>query len=151
MPKRDVHLQLHKRAKQYGPVYSLILGTQTLVVLSSDQAVKDLLDRRSSLYSHRQEMYIGQKLASGDLRLLMMVRCHILTTCLSSSFAKSGANIEPGCLGLWSNLEIGKLYERHPLPLCAATYKWKLVPQNGTWAFEFPSVKGVRAVPGYGE
>ncbi|KAL6364281.1 hypothetical protein LRP88_02200 [Fusarium phalaenopsidis] len=74
MPKRDIHLQLQKWAKQYGPVYSLILGTQTLVVLSSDQAVKDLLDRRSSLYSHRQEMYVGQKLASGDLRLLMMFR-----------------------------------------------------------------------------
>lgn len=85
MPKRDIHLQLQKWAKQYGPVYSLILGTQTLVVLSSDVAVKDLLDRRSSLYSHRQEMYIGQKLASGDLRLLMMVRCYILTTYLSSS------------------------------------------------------------------
>lgn len=73
MPLRDAHLQFEKWAREYGPVYSLILGTKTLVVLSSDQAVKDLLDKKSALYSHRQDMYIGQTLCSGNLRLLMMV------------------------------------------------------------------------------
>lgn len=77
MPTRDTHLQFQKWAEEYGPIYSLILGTKTLVVLSSDQAVKDLLDRKSALYSHRQEMYVGQTLASGGLRLLMMVRLQI--------------------------------------------------------------------------
>lgn len=75
MPKRDVHLQFEKWAREYGPVYSIMLGTKCLVVLSSDEAVKELLDKRSGTYSHRQEMYIGQTLCSGDLRLLMMV-CH---------------------------------------------------------------------------
>lgn len=74
MPTRDLHVQLKKWADEYGPVYSLILGTKTLVVLSSADASKDLLDRKSGLYSDRQEMYVGQKLASGNLRLLMMVR-----------------------------------------------------------------------------
>ena len=73
MPARDVHLQFQEWAKEYGPVYSLILGTKTLVVLSSDKAVKDLLDKRSSIYSDRQEMYIGQTLCSDGLRMLMMV------------------------------------------------------------------------------
>jgi hypothetical protein len=73
MPTRDAHLQFQKWAKEYGPIYSLILGTKTLIVLSSDEAVKDLLDKRSGIYSHRQEMYIGQTLCSGNLRLLMMV------------------------------------------------------------------------------
>ncbi|ERS95312.1 cytochrome P450 [Sporothrix schenckii 1099-18] len=72
MPKRDLHLQLRKWADQYGPVFSLILGTQTLIVLSSDQAVKDLLDKKSNIYSDRPELYVGQTLASGGLRLLMM-------------------------------------------------------------------------------
>lgn len=72
MPTRDAHLQLQKWAQEYGPVYSLILGTKPLIVLSSDQAVKALLDKRSALYSHRQEMYIGQTLCSGGLRMLMM-------------------------------------------------------------------------------
>jgi Cytochrome P450 len=73
MPSRDAHLQFEKWAREYGPIYSLMLGTKTLIVLSSDEAVKDLLDRRSGIYSHRQEMYIGQTLCSGNLRLLMMV------------------------------------------------------------------------------
>ncbi|KAK0657820.1 cytochrome P450 [Cercophora newfieldiana] len=72
MPTRDAHLQFEKWAREYGPVYSLILGTKVMVVLSSDQAVKELLDKKSNMYSHRQEMYVGQTLCSGDLRILMM-------------------------------------------------------------------------------
>lgn len=74
MPARDAHLQFQRWAQEYGPVYSLILGTKTLVVLSSDEAVKELLDRRSGIYSDRPELYIGQDLCSGGLRMLMMVR-----------------------------------------------------------------------------
>ena len=73
MPSRDAHKQFQKWAEEYGPVYSLILGTKTLVVLSSDEAVKELLDRRSAIYSDRQDMYIGQTLCSDGLRMLMMV------------------------------------------------------------------------------
>ena len=44
-----------------------------MIVLSSDEAVKDLLDRRSGNYSDRPDMYIGQQIASGGLRLVVMV------------------------------------------------------------------------------
>ena len=50
-----------------------MLGTKTMIVLSSDEAVKDLLDRRSGNYSNRPDMYIGQEIASGGLRLVVMV------------------------------------------------------------------------------
>lgn len=73
MPTHDAHKQFQKWAEEYGPVYSLILGTKTLIVLSSAEAVKELLDKRSAIYSDRPEMYVGQELASGGLRLLMMV------------------------------------------------------------------------------
>src|SRR6266536_3447024 len=73
MPSRDAHLQFQKWAQDYGPLYSFILATKTLIVLSSDVAVKDLLDKKSSIYSDHQYMYIGQTFCSGDLRLLMMV------------------------------------------------------------------------------
>ncbi|KAK4039004.1 cytochrome P450 [Parachaetomium inaequale] len=53
MPTRDAHLQFEKWARD-------------------DKAVKDLLDKKSNLYSHYQRMYIGQSLCSGDLRILMM-------------------------------------------------------------------------------
>ncbi|KEF60296.1 cytochrome P450 oxidoreductase [Exophiala aquamarina CBS 119918] len=72
MPQKDAHLQFEKWARKYGPVYSLMLGTKTMIVLSGDQAIKDLLDKKSAVYSDRPELYIGQTLASGDLRFLMM-------------------------------------------------------------------------------
>ena len=42
-------------------------------MLSSDTAVKDLLDKKSAIYSDRPDMYVGQTLGSGDLRFVMMV------------------------------------------------------------------------------
>ncbi|KAJ5155327.1 hypothetical protein N7492_008130 [Penicillium capsulatum] len=72
MPTRDAHLQFEKWAREYGPIYSLMLGTKCMILLSSDETVKDLLDKRSAIYSDRLEMYIGQTICSGGLRLLMM-------------------------------------------------------------------------------
>jgi hypothetical protein len=43
------------------------------VVLSSDTTVKDLLDKRANIYSSRPDMYMGQDVASGGLRLVLMV------------------------------------------------------------------------------
>jgi len=98
MPSRDAHLQFEKWAREYGPVYSLMLGTKCLIVLSSDEAVKELLDKRSGIYSHRQEMYIGQVLCSGDLRLLMMVRYYNL---------KSFAHLINVNIGVWTEVAWG--------------------------------------------
>lgn len=50
-----------------------MLGTRTYVVLSSDTIVRDLLDKRSNIYSSRPDMYMGQDIASGGLRLVLMV------------------------------------------------------------------------------
>jgi hypothetical protein len=44
-----------------------------MVVLSSDTVVKELLDKRSANYSDRPDMFIGQRIASGNLRLVVMV------------------------------------------------------------------------------
>jgi hypothetical protein len=54
-------------------VFSLVLGTQVLIVLSSDVVIKELLDKRSAIYSDRLDMYIGQTLCSGGYRFLMLV------------------------------------------------------------------------------
>ncbi|KAF2644245.1 cytochrome P450 [Massarina eburnea CBS 473.64] len=72
MPKSLGHLQFEKWAREYGPIFSLILGTKVVVVLSSDFAVKDLLDKRSAIYSSRPEVYLGQEIVSGGLRPLFM-------------------------------------------------------------------------------
>jgi hypothetical protein len=49
-----------------------MLGTNVMIVLNTDQAVKDLLDKRSNIYSSRPDMYLGQ-IVSGSLRILLMV------------------------------------------------------------------------------
>ncbi|KAF2195125.1 cytochrome P450 [Zopfia rhizophila CBS 207.26] len=72
MPKQRPHLQFKKWAEEYGPIYSLILGTKVMIVLNSDVAIKDLLDKRSGIYSSRPELYLGQ-VVSGGLRMLLMV------------------------------------------------------------------------------
>jgi hypothetical protein len=73
MPSEQPHLQFKKWADEYGPIYSLVIGTNTLVVLSSGTAIKELLDKRSAIYSSRPDLYVGQHLLSGGLRMLLMV------------------------------------------------------------------------------
>jgi hypothetical protein len=43
IPQKNRHLQFEKWARQYGPVYSLILGAKVMIVLNSDQCVKELI------------------------------------------------------------------------------------------------------------
>jgi hypothetical protein len=45
IPLEKAHKRFEKWAQEYGPIYSLILGTQVLIVLSTDQAVRDVLPR----------------------------------------------------------------------------------------------------------
>ncbi|KIX97064.1 uncharacterized protein Z520_07178 [Fonsecaea multimorphosa CBS 102226] len=66
------HRRFQKWAEEYGPIYSLILGTKTYIVLNTDAAVKDLLDKRSAMYSSRPEMYMAHDIASGGLRTVTM-------------------------------------------------------------------------------
>jgi hypothetical protein len=54
------------------PIYSLILGTRVVIVLSSDKTVKDLLDKRGGIYSSRPDSYIS-RVASGGMHFAMMV------------------------------------------------------------------------------
>ncbi|KAH6625117.1 cytochrome P450 [Boeremia exigua] len=72
LPKDRPYLQFTKWAREYGPIYSLILGTRTYIILSSPEVVKDLLDKRSNIYSSRPDMYVGQDIASGGLRIVAM-------------------------------------------------------------------------------
>jgi len=73
IPSKNRHLQFEKWALEYGPIYSLILGTKVMIVLNSDVAIKELVDRRGAIYSSRPESYIAQDILSGGLRILFMV------------------------------------------------------------------------------
>lgn len=72
IPQEKRHLQFEKWAREYGPIYSLMLGTKVMIVLNSDLAIKDLVDKRGAIYSSRPEAYIAQDILSGGLRILFM-------------------------------------------------------------------------------
>ncbi|KAI0869338.1 cytochrome P450 [Hypoxylon argillaceum] len=80
LPKTNGHLQFQKWAREYGPVYSLMLGPKVMIVLSSDQAVKDLLDKRGGIYSSRPERYIAQDCISQGHRVVLMGYDELLRT-----------------------------------------------------------------------
>lgn len=52
-----------------GPIISLKLGTQDMVVVSSDKIVRDLIDKRSAIYSGRMDVFIRE--FGDDLNILM--------------------------------------------------------------------------------
>ncbi|KAI0879961.1 cytochrome P450 [Annulohypoxylon maeteangense] len=72
IPREERHIQFQKWAQEYGPIFSLMLGTKVMIVLNSDQAIRDLIDKRGAIYSSRPESYIGQDVLSGGLRVLFM-------------------------------------------------------------------------------
>ena len=71
-----------------------------MIVLSSDQAVKDLLDKRGAIYSSRPDMYVAQTLGSGGLRPGTMVGCSIF---LTRNMVKVLI-----CVAIWTILANGK-------------------------------------------
>lgn len=73
MKSEDIHKQFQQWAQKYGPVFSLIMGPKTIVVLSSDIAVKEVLDKQSSITNERGDHYVGHDVLSGGERMLLMV------------------------------------------------------------------------------
>ncbi|KAK8008781.1 cytochrome P450 [Apiospora marii] len=51
-------LTLSRWAQKFGPLYSIWLGNQHVVVISSAEVAKDLLVANGSIFSSRKEMYI---------------------------------------------------------------------------------------------
>lgn len=101
MPKEKGHLQFQKWANEYGPIYSLVLGTQIMIVLSSDVAVKDLLDKRSGIYSSRPDMYLGSDIVSGGFRMVLMVSLSRQLS-LAAESQSDLANRNTASVGEWS-------------------------------------------------
>jgi hypothetical protein len=59
-------------AKQYGGMYSLKLGTGTAVVLTDRRLIKQLLDKKSNIYSNRPPSFVSHDLITGGDHLLVM-------------------------------------------------------------------------------
>ena len=71
IPKKGAHFQFSKWAKEYGEIYTLKLGTGTAAVITSKRLVKELIDKKSSIYSERPKSYVAKLISGGDHILLM--------------------------------------------------------------------------------
>ncbi|RMJ08348.1 hypothetical protein CDV36_012048 [Fusarium kuroshium] len=58
MPTKNFHLEFQKLAQQYGPITAMKLGGQNLFLLNDPTVVRDLIEKRSSNYSCRPDLYI---------------------------------------------------------------------------------------------
>ncbi|EMC98771.1 hypothetical protein BAUCODRAFT_120072 [Baudoinia panamericana UAMH 10762] len=72
MPTTKIFFKLTEWAKQYGGIYSLKVGPSTIIVLSDRHAVKELLDKKSSISSDRPTSVLRQELLTGGDHLLWM-------------------------------------------------------------------------------
>jgi cytochrome P450 len=58
--------------EMYGPLYSLMVGSNPLVLIQSHAIARELFDKRGSNYSTRPGFYVLSKLASREMRQVTM-------------------------------------------------------------------------------
>ncbi|KAK5069485.1 hypothetical protein LTR64_008166 [Lithohypha guttulata] len=73
IPTKGSYLTFTEWAKQYGGIFSLKLGPGTAIVLTDRKYVKQLIDKRSSIYSDRPHSYVSHNLITGGDHVLI---CH---------------------------------------------------------------------------
>ncbi len=78
MPTVKPYKKFAEWGKIYGPIYSLMVGSNPLIMLQSQKVAKDLLDKRGANYSSRPDLYILSDLASRGLRQVAMVYSSLL-------------------------------------------------------------------------
>lgn len=94
----EPHLQFQKWAQEYGPIYSLILGSKVMIVLSQDEVLKALVDKKSAIYSSRPDLYVGGHLLSGGLRMVMEAsQIRVITYMKTDSLL----------IAIWFNMALG--------------------------------------------
>ncbi|KAK2609856.1 hypothetical protein N8I77_003333 [Diaporthe amygdali] len=71
MPKTHSFRQFHAWRQQYGPIFRLIAGKDTIIVLGDHATAHELLNKRSANYSHRPRMPMASELLyKGDHMLI---------------------------------------------------------------------------------
>src|SRR5579859_2294749 len=70
--EEDPTKKLQKWAKEYGEVFRTTSGTTTFIWLNSRKACKELIDRKSAIYSSRQPAPMLFDAASGGNRIVFM-------------------------------------------------------------------------------
>ncbi|KAL8744284.1 MAG: hypothetical protein Q9184_008016 [Pyrenodesmia sp. 2 TL-2023] len=72
MPKSHpwlTHTELHKK---YGPIFSMQFGLSTVIFLGTQQVARDLLEKRSNIYSSRPRfVMVGECISQGNRSLIL--------------------------------------------------------------------------------
>ncbi|KAI9680441.1 MAG: hypothetical protein M1822_007199 [Bathelium mastoideum] len=66
VPKADAHFKFTQWAEQYGGIFSLKRYRNTTIVITDRKIIKDLLDKRSNVYSHRPVSLVSQLITQND-------------------------------------------------------------------------------------
>lgn len=53
MPEQNLHIKFYEWSKEFGPIYQVNLAGSNHVWISSDQIARDLLSKKSAIYSDR--------------------------------------------------------------------------------------------------
>ncbi|ESK85920.1 cytochrome [Moniliophthora roreri MCA 2997] len=75
-PTEDPHLKFTEWAQQYGDIYSLKIGSGTVIVISGMEAASELMDRRSATTADRPKLHMVKRVTDN----LNMGLCHCSDT-----------------------------------------------------------------------
>ncbi|KIX96153.1 uncharacterized protein Z520_07931 [Fonsecaea multimorphosa CBS 102226] len=71
IPTKGSYLTFTEWSKTYGGIFSLKLGPGTAIVLTSRHLVKQLIDKKSNIYSDRPHSYVSHNLITGGDHVLI--------------------------------------------------------------------------------
>ncbi|BGP43937.1 hypothetical protein JCM10449v2_007994 [Rhodotorula kratochvilovae] len=72
VPKSKPWIRFAEWTEEYGPMFTLKMGRNTMIVLGRAQPAIDLLDKRSNIYSSRARLIMTSELVSRGLRMTFM-------------------------------------------------------------------------------
>ncbi|TVY93076.1 Cytochrome P450 monooxygenase [Lachnellula willkommii] len=70
IPAEGFYKKMKEWSGVYGKIYSLTVGSTNIIVLCDRKAVRDLIDKKSAIYSDRPADYVGGLLTGGDHTLI---------------------------------------------------------------------------------
>ncbi|KAF2999436.1 hypothetical protein E8E13_007651 [Curvularia kusanoi] len=71
IPKADAHFKFGEWAKQYGGIFSLKRFKNTTIVITDRRLIKELLDKKSNVYSYRPQSLVSHLITNSDHLLVM--------------------------------------------------------------------------------
>ncbi|KAJ7868861.1 cytochrome P450 [Mycena leptocephala] len=73
---KDIHLKFTELARYYGDIFSIKIGSGTMIVLSSPAAIKEVVDKHGWTASSRPSNYIAELCGSGgEFNILFATDC----------------------------------------------------------------------------